>query len=391
MSSRSTLIALPAALIVAAGLTPCFAHEDERLNEALAQDAESRARYEVALLAAQLAAAYADLGEAETAGRLLQTAREAREAIEHPYVRQAVAGDIANELAGGDFEHALRLLGGVDDTERWVKTAWKLARKTGKGSDPAPARALLAECVRRARAVEDPALRAELISGTGANYRDVDPDIGAPLVYESYGLAQGIGDPYERAIMFNEVGAHLMDIKDRDLAIEVFERVGELVDRIDDPLRQSKVLVMLGGEQAEKGLRGRAAEALEHGVDIAGGLSEGEEKADVLSELARNFGQSYRFDRGVEVAETIGDPYHRAEGFIRIAKNLRRRDQADRADGLLREVEGLATKIDDPYRRGVVLRKLASEYRDADRPDRVRGQLDDALKSLDELAEGTGK
>lgn len=392
---KSRYLSLFSAAVLFLGFSVALpAHEDERLKKALSQDQVTLRQYQVASLAGQLANIYAQLKKDTVAKQMLDRVRDARSAIRNPYVRQAIAGDTANEVASGDFEHALRLLNGIEDTELWVKTAWKLARKLGKDEKTEIARKLLDECVGRSRAVNDLELRAELISGTGANYRYVDAAQGAPLVYESYGLAQTISDPFDRAIMFNEVGAHLMDIGDRERAVAVFDLVSELVNNIDDPLKQSQVLVMLGGEQAEKGLRDRAAVALERGVKIAMKVPVSEEQAAVVSEFARNFGQSHRFERGIEVARSISDPYHRAEGLIRIAKNMHREGKLSANLQLLNEIEDLTSRITDPYLKGVALRKLAAEFVDVKQPEKARPLLAIAVgcvDQLDQLARGSAK
>jgi len=385
MKSRC-LSLFSAAVVLFVGLAaPLPAHEDQRLKEALSQDQVTLRQYEVASLAGQLANIHTQLKEDAVAKQMLDRARDMRSAIRHPYVRQAIAGDTANEVAANDFEHALRLLNGIEDTEVWVKTAWKLAKKLGKDGKTEVAKKLLEECVDRARAVKDLELRTELISGSGANYRDINVSRGAPLVYESYGLAQAIADPFDRAIMFNEVGAHLMDIGDRELAVAVFDSVADMVSNIDDPLKQALVLVMLGGEQAEKGLRDRAAEALERGVKIAMKVPDGEEQAAVVSEFARNFGQSHRFERGIEVARSISDPYHRAEGLLRIAKNMHRQGQQSDSLRLLSEIQELTSQIKDPYSKGVALRKLAAEYVDVKQPENARPLLQLAVGCVEQL------
>jgi len=374
-----------ATLLFLAFGAPAFAHEDQRLQAALAGDAASRRQYECGVLLSQLAHGYQGAKDAPAAQELFKRARQAAEGIRHPYIKEAMAAHLANEVAGDDLEQAERLLNSIKDTELWVKTAWKLVRKHARAGRKDSVKLLLAECTRRARLVEDLELRAELISGTGAGYRELDPTLGVPLVYESYGLAQALKDPYAQAIMFNEVGAHLVDIGHREEAVAVFDKVDALVARIDDPLKRARALAMLGGEQAEKGLRDRAAAALEKGVTSAKQLKDGDDKWAVLSELARNFGQSHRFERGVQVADGIADPYHRAEGYLRIAKNQSRQKLPMESAALLGQIDQLTGKITDPYLRGSVLRKLASEYADLKQPDKARAALDRARQSAAEV------
>jgi len=378
MAIRSTLLALGTALC--ALQAPALAHEDHRLQAWLAsQPAAVTTHFEQAQVWAQLGNLWQALGDGPRAEVFFVRSRDAASRLNDAYVRDVQNGHLANELASGQqFDAAMRTLDRVQDTDVWVKTAWKLIGKLSKAGQPARAAELLQRTEARTRTATDPLQRAELLSGTGAAYRHVDKPRGENLVYESYGMAQMMADPYERGIMLNEAGAHLVDIGHRDRAIAVFDDVARLAPQIKSPLQQAQVLAMLGGEQAEKNLRDRAVTALDQGRAAALKVPEGEARWAVLSEIARNYGQSHRFEPGIAVAEGIADPYHRVEGFIRIAKNMHRTGRQDDAQRLLARSERDATAIRSPYLRATVLRKLASERIEAKQPEQARALLQQA-------------
>jgi len=375
-----------AAITIAIGVhaAPANAHEDLRLKAALASNPDTIARhYEEAQVFAQLGNLWKSLDDIELGSDLFARSQAAASAVTDPYVHALLVGHLANEIASVEnFPRAMEILERIEDKEVWVKTAWKLVAKLARAKQLDEAAALLRRTEAIAQRVEDHELRAELLSGTGASYRYIDKKQGENLVYEAFGIAQMLPDPYDRAIMFNEVGAHLMDIGHRELAIDVFDRVDRLIDSIDDPLKQAKALVMLGGEQAEKGERERAAGALEKARKIAEALPDGEDKFDVLSEIARNFGQSHRFAEGIATADGIGDAYHRAEGYIRIAKNMYRVGDKQQALDLLARTEALVPDIRDGYQRAIVLRKLASESITVGAHDHARVLLGQALEAI---------
>ncbi|MFN2361117.1 MAG: hypothetical protein ABR522_08590 [Marinobacter sp.] len=362
---------------IAAALTafiicpPALAHEDLRLKEWLANAEPNIAQpFEQSQILAQLGNLWSELQDEQRSQRLFEEARHNAAKVTEPYVRALLKGHLANELASGKaFPQALEKLNTIDDTEVWVKTAWKLIGKLAKADETEQAKTLLSETEARSHAVQDYILRAELLSGTGASYRYFDQKHGENLVYEAHGIAQMIPDLYERALMFNESGAHLMDIGHRERAISVFDEVAQLVGQIKNPLHQAKALAMLGGEQAEKGLRERSVEALDRGYAIARQLPDNEDSYTVLSEIARNYGQSYAYEKGIKVAENIPDAYHRVEGYIRIAKNQYSQGQKKQALSLLARAETDALKIKQPYLQAIVLRKLASERVSAKQPE----------------------
>ncbi|MDR7121401.1 hypothetical protein [Rheinheimera soli] len=366
--------------------TTVQAHTDHRLERALQQDPVKTGQvFQQASVLAQLANLYKEVGDEANYKLLLKKSEALQPTVADSYVQQYLKGHTANEIASsGDFTQALAVLDSISDTEVWIKTAWKISAKLAKADKQDQTRQLLEQCIKKAHAVPELELRSELISGTGASFRYLEPEQGVALVYEAFGIAQSLTDPYERALHFNETGAHLMDIKHKARALAVFDEVLTIVPQIEDKLQKTQVLVMLGGEQAEKGERVRAAQALDQAWEIAASLPASEESYAVQSEIARNYGQSYQYDKGIRVAEQIKDPYHAAEGYIRIAKNMYKQKAGD-ATALLQKAELLVAAIQDPYQQAVVLRKVASEYMTMKDEAKVRHLLAQALQSSNKL------
>ncbi|MEX2615138.1 MAG: hypothetical protein WD767_03485 [Alphaproteobacteria bacterium] len=382
-------VALPPAAALAMPNNPILlAHRDERLEDAVeAAEPSARSRFQASQIYAQVGHKFVVLGHGDEGRDLINRAEALAETIDVPLLRDEALAHLANEIASTDrFERALAVHAHIEDIEIRTKLGWKLVNKLGKASDIAAARSMLARMIDEVLPIEDDLeLRAELLAGTGANHRFTEPSEGVPFVYEAYGIAQALSDPYERGLFFNEIGANLMDVGHTERARRVFERSRDLINKIGNPLNRARFLAMLGGEQAEKGDRDAAASDLELGVEAALRVPAGEDRNDVLSEIARNFGQSYRFERGIEVADAIADPYHRAEGYIRIAKNMHRQKRGEDALALLDRTEALTGEIVDPYRRGIVLRKLASEWISLDMRDRAVAALRAALAAARRL------
>lgn len=384
----ATLPSLPAA---AAPLQ--LAHADPQLEQALGSDPRaSVTAYQRTLLLAQLANQYRQIGQATTGDGLFARAERNAAHIAPGYLRDHAAGHLANEYAStGDFERAGRTLDGIADPGARAHATWKVAVKLARAGHKEAAGRLLTGIEARVRPLGDLPKKAELLTGTGAAYKALDPAQGAALVFEAYGIAQTLPDAAARATMLNELGANFVDIGRRDVALRVFAEADTVAAGIADPLQRAQAYAMHGGELAEKGERPRAVPALEKAVAAALLAPDDRERAEVLSEIARNFGQSHAFARGLEIAARIADPYHRAEAWIRIAKNQQRTGEAAAARALLERTGELAATVADAFERATVLRKLASEWIVLKETARAAALLDAALQTLPAGSHLTGE
>ncbi|MBI2240648.1 MAG: hypothetical protein HYU59_07575 [Magnetospirillum gryphiswaldense] len=360
---------------------PALAHSDRKLEQALAgADGVALKQYRQVSLYSQLANVYAWIGDHDKARDLLQSASQASAGL-GGYLRDDSLAALANEQAStGDFAGALARMAEIDDTDARVKLGLKLVSKLAKADRKAEAQALLDDIRAQVETVTEQHRRIELLTGTGAAYKALAPEQGRPLVTEALRLARATAmDDHDRVVLFNEIGANLIDVGLRDQAIALFAEAGKLGATLGNPLERAQSFAMLGGERAEKGERDAAAEALEEGVKAALKVASAVNRDAVLSELARNFGQSRRFERGLEVAGLIADPAHRAEGHIRIAKNMARSNREAEARTLLGRTEILAGTIDAAHDRAVILRKLAAEWAGLKDNTKARTLLDRAL------------
>lgn len=362
-------------------LSAAQAHSDVRLEQALTTaPAALRQVYATASLKAQIANVHALIGDQDRSRSLLQEATQSATGL-NGYLKDDALAAIANEQAStGAFDQARSLMMMISDPPARMRLGWKLVAKLAKAGQPAEAETLLASLVKQAETVTDPLERIELLTGTGAAHKAVAPAKGQPLVLEALSLARAAAvSPHHRMMLFNEIGAHLVDVGLKPQAIALFAEAEALGAGLTDPLERAESFAMLGGERAEKGERDAATVALEEGVRAALAAPDGPEKNAVLSELSRNFGQSHRFERGLEIAATIPDPYHRAEGHLRIAKNMARNHRGEDARLLLQSTEALATDIPDPHTRGIILRKLAAEWVTLKDNNKARALLSRAL------------
>ncbi|OEF98130.1 tetratricopeptide repeat protein [Desulfuribacillus alkaliarsenatis] len=313
-------------------------------------------------ITAELANQYSKLGKQEKAARLFDKAVIETELLTDKKEQENMYAHLANEFASvDDFDKAIEYLEKITDQEVYVKTTWKLVNKSAKAGKMTLAEKLLAKAVEIANNIEDPYVKVELLTGSGASFRHIEYSRGVGLVNEAYELIATLDDSYNQAILYNEVGANLIDVKEKEKALESFNRAFSLTNNISSPIQIAQVLAMLGGELAEKGEREKAYEYLLKGVDVAATIEENEEKWAVLSEISRNFGQSFKYENGIETADIIKRPFYKVEGYIRVAKNMIKNKLHDEALQLLDKSKLITQEMVDPYEKAVVLRKIISE------------------------------
>ena len=382
------ILPLLCALFGNAGLVGhAAAHANPYLEQALkGGDARNVADYQRTLLHTQLANHYQQLAQTDAASRHFAAADQAYAKIAPGYLKAHAAGHMANEYASaGDFAKARASLATIDDLALRTHTAWKVVSKLAKAGDKEAAAQMLLAIEDEVRGVDDAVLRAELLTGTGAGWKAVDPGRGAGMVFEAYGISRIVADPAAQATLLNELGANFIDIGRKDMAMRVFAEAERIGLGLTDPLQRAQVFAMHGGELAEKGERQRAVPALDMALSAALQVSDAHERAEVLSEIARNYGQSWTFAPGLKVADNIEDPYYQAEAYIRIGKNLWKTGQHDQARALFERTERRAILIADDVERATVLRKLASEWIVLKAPERAMGLLEQIARIVNGL------
>jgi len=357
-----SLFRLLAALILVSTLG---AHDDPHFAAAQAAASDAcRHAYGVSLIQAQVGTEWAKLGDTTRAQACFTAAQTATISIAHPLLQDYAWAHLANAAAAaGNDDLANQAFAAITDPRLRAHATWKLVNKLGKAKRIDEARALLDATRAVVEASElPPGDRAALLAETGGSYRFIDPALGLPLVEQALALAAQVDDPFDGAVLLNVIGACLVDVGAADRAAAVFAQAGERAETITDVSDRVHHLAMLGGERAEKNLRDDAVIALEAAVALALTLPSGEDREEVLSEIARNFGQAHRFTRALAVAEYITDPYYRAEGWIRIAKNQARMGHPADARALLERTTTLADGITDGHQQAIIRRKLASEW-----------------------------
>lgn len=344
--------------------TNAYAHANSALEEAIKNSTKEQVSYFRQMeVYAQLANHYKMIGNIEKSKVFFDKSIKSIDNIQEPYLKDEAQALFANELATAkEFAKSIEILNQINDQRVRTHATWKVSSKIAKEKNEKLAIELLEKLENEISLIKDLSLKAELLTGTGAKYRYIEPNKGIALVYEAYGIAQTFSNPFEKALMYNELGANLIDIGQKEKAMKLFKESKEIGLALKNIHQKADVFAMHGGELAEKGERNEAKNSLKIALQSAIQITSKENKDEVLSEIARNFGQSYAWEEGLKTCDMIESPYHKAEGYIRISKNMYKEKLNTKSQELLEHTFKLVDSIDNSYEKATILRKLAAEW-----------------------------
>ena len=305
--------------------------------------------------------------------------------IDNKLYRETVLAAIANEYAGLDeIKKAINITRTISDVHLYATNMGKIANKLVK-SNPALATELLNEAVNKARkeAMEDdlPALLAEL---SGKYIRLNKPDIAKELLKEANIAVEKIKNIHldDKLSLYAEIAANMVAAGQKEEAFKLFDKAYALSSQLKDPFERAAILTMLGGELAEKGQPEKAIQMLDEALKVSLLIKNEQNKTDVTSEIARNYGQSKKFEKGIEIAKGIPDAYFSSEALIVLAKNYAKTKQTSEAYNLLKEVLSKTASISSESKKATIQAKTAAELFELDKKEEGKILLADALKTL---------
>ena len=299
--------------------------------------------------------------------------------------RETVLAAIANEYAGLDeTKKAINITRSITDVHLFATNMGKIANKLVK-SNPTLANELLNEAVNKARkeAAEDdlPALLAEL---SGKYIRLNKTDVAKELLKEANIAVEKIKDIHldDKLSLYAEIAANMVAAGQKEEAFKLFDKAYTLSSQLKDPFERAAILTMLGGELAEKGQPEKAIQMLDEALKVSLLIKDEQKRIDVTSEIARNYGQSKKFEKGIEIAKGISDAYFSSESLIVLAKNYAKTKQTNEAYALLKEVVSKTASISSESKKATILAKTAAELTELDKKEEGKALLEDALKTL---------
>ncbi|MDR7210093.1 hypothetical protein [Flavobacterium piscis] len=305
--------------------------------------------------------------------------------IDNKNYRETVLAAIANEYAGLDeIKKAINITRSITDVHLYATNMGKIANKLVK-SNPTLANELLNEAVTKARKEAEehdlPALLAEL---SGKYIRLNKTDVAQELLKEANLAVEKIKNIHldDKLSLYAEIAANMVAAGQKEDAFKLFDKAYTLSSKIEDPFERAAILTMLGGELAEKGQPEKAIQMLDKALKVSLLIKDEQKRTDVTSEIARNYGQSKKFEKGIEIAKGIPDAYFSSEALIVLAKNYAKTKQPNEAYNLLKEVVKKTNAISSESKKATIQSKAAAELTELGKKEEGKSLLEDALKIL---------
>jgi len=317
--------------------------------------------------------------------KLLAEAKASAGKIKNNQYREVALAGLAVEYAALDkMEEALQITMSLQDEHLYSTNLGKIASKLTQ-TNPAEAERLLALAVEKIRSTkhinEIPPVLAEL-SGKYTKLKNLKK--ANELLDEALKRAETLNKValLEKLQTNAEIGANLIAAGRKDEAFALLKKSHELSANLKKPFEKAAILVMLGGELAEKGEPAYALEILQEAYTTAKDIKSLKQKNDIISEIARNFSQAKDYEKAAAIALEISDSYYVVEGLIRTAKNQIKVKQYNAAFDLLQTCIRKSSEIADNQRKALVIAKIAAELATIDKQNESAELLKNAYKIL---------
>ena len=186
----------------------------------------------------------------------------------------------------------------------------------------------------------------------------------------------------DKLSLYAEIAANMVAAGQKEEAFNLFDKAYLLSAQLEAPFERAAILTMLGGELAEKGQPEKALQMLNEALKVSALIKNEQQRHDVTSEIARNYSQSKKCEKGTEIANGIGDAYFSAEALIAAAKNYAKQKQPEAAYPLLQALVIKANSISNLNKKATIQAKTASELAEMGKKEEAIALLEEALKTL---------
>ncbi|MCF2125474.1 hypothetical protein L1I79_03360 [Strepomyces sp. STD 3.1] len=236
------------------------------------------------------------------------------------------------------------------------------------------AASLVTEMVDVVRALTDSPRRswasavvAEALMNAGRTKEAVD------LARDAANGTGGLGDLEERVMVLRQVACVLAKAGRGDEA-------SRCALTIDGPGRRCAVLVRVAEASAEVGLSEATVDSVRDAVEAADDLSDLDERADVMAELADVLAKTGRGEDAIRLARTISRPEHRFSVVIDVLSALVKARLSERAIALVPHAVEVAGDLTKPEGRADALGQVAQLLVTAER-------LEEAVRLMDSISD----
>lgn len=336
-------------------------------------------------------------------------------ALIRPSVRDQALLHCVLALADAEqVDGAAELAGTIGDVRMrstaFVQAAWKLVR----AGHPNRTAGLIREAAETARAFGDAVSRVEALAAV------VEVLVGAgrteevaPLVTEMADVVRALTDSPRRSWASVVVAEALMDAGRTEEAVGLARNaadgaggLGDLEERvmvlrqvayvlakagrgdeasrcaltIDAPGRRCAVLVRVAEASAEMGLSEETVDSVRAAAEAADDLSDLDERAGVLAELADVLAKTGRGEDGIRLARTISSPERRFSAVIDVLSVLFKARLSEKAIVLVSHAVEVAGDLTKPEERADALGQVAQLLVTAER-------LEEAVRLMDSISD----
>ncbi len=189
---------------------------------------------------------------------------------------------------------------------------------------------------------------------------------------ESLRISQEIEAPYSRVTAFLGLAEEYIRSRQKAEALKVLGRAQVTAGLIQDSIETPTALAEIAKQYAEVKETGRAVAILDGALTVTMEIKSKYSKPDILSKISDGYLKAGRYEKALEVAESIEDDNYKPRALAAAAIGYAKAGHKTKADEILVRALDEVKSIRSPYSQASVMADIARRYLEL-------GQYDTAL------------
>ena len=175
-------------------------------------------------------------------------------------------------------------------------------------------------------------------------------------------MAKEIGAPYSRVMAISGIAKEEIKSKQKKKALKTLGEAWVIAGQIEDSIETPTAFAEIAKQYAEVKETDRAVTILDGALKVTVAIKSKYSKPDVLSRISDGYLKAGRYEKALEVAETIEDDNYRPRALAEAAVGYAKAGHKRKADEILIQALDEVKSVRSPYSQASVMADIARKY-----------------------------